>query len=185
MEKNKKTTKYIPYAWWFEDYNKTELVCMYEVGYYDKYGLHYKNPHTNSNKHEEVHLKGRQYRQKPFAWDSYDEMIRDLKQIAIRNEMIEDMGNIRKKAIYLVLDIDRDGNLKHDACDIHGYVSKRGTVFNVVDSYAEGIHKKQIELTDENKHLIFPSISKAAKYVFENYGDWAGNHYLKSRYDHV
>ncbi len=184
MKKNKKVIKYIPELWWFIDDDKTELACIYAIGYYDKYGLHYKHSDNAPYNSEDVHLKGKRYRKAPYAWDSYEEMIQDLKDIANRAEMIERMGDIRKEAIYLVLDINENGDLKCDPCDIHGYVSKRGTIFNIVDEMVDCTGESRFKLTDKDKRLVFPNLYKAATYVFDNYGDWAGYHYLKSRYEH-
>lgn len=90
------------------------------------------------------------------------------------------MGNIRKEAVYLILDLDENGVLRSDPFDFDGYVTKRGTVFIIT---GDGAHdgKKLFKLADEDKHLVFPDIVKAADYVQKHYGDWAMYHYLKNR----
>lgn len=56
--------------------------------------------------------------------------------------MVEDMGDIRKEAVYLLLDLDEDGNLVSDPMSFEGFVSKRGTVFNITSD--EHMIKKAI-----------------------------------------
>ena len=68
----------------------------------------------------------------------------------------------------------------YDPHDFDGYVTKHGSIFKIT-SRGTNDGSKNIKLTDENKHLVFPNIVKAADYVQEKYGDWAMFHYLKNR----
>ncbi|MEE1255630.1 MAG: hypothetical protein UHN47_03845 [Lachnospiraceae bacterium] len=177
MKKRYAKTKYIPTFYGFNDYEKKDFYCYWEVGVYDKYGLYYTINFTNET--EDVHLKGKKYGKPPYAFNSYKEMMEKMEQFAKDRATATSLGDIRRKAVYLILDLDEDGNLRSDPCDFDGFVSKRGTVFNITgDGAYDG--KKRFELTDKNKHLVFPGIAKAATYVRENYGRWAASHYLKS-----
>lgn len=174
--------KFVPIFWFFDKENRTEenpsgFYCYWEEGIWDKYGLHYTE--HNGDKTEEIHLKGKRFCKPPYAYNSYEEMMKMSEYYEKSAEAVCDMGNIRREAVYLILDLDEDGTLHQDPCSFDGYVSKRGTVFNITSS-GNYDGKKSFALTDENKHLVFPDIGKAAKYVSEHYGDWAMFHYLKN-----
>ena len=170
MKRNKKTMKYIPELWWYEGEDGTELTCIYVIGYYDKYGLHYQHSDNAPYNNENVRLKGKKYRKAPFAFDSHDKMIEGLKEFDARTKRLEEKGDIRKEAVYLCLDLDEDGVLKSDPFDMRGYVSKRGTIFNIVDDAWIDGNKKRFKLTKDDKKLVFPDFGKAADYVLKNYG---------------
>lgn len=181
MKKKKKKIKFVPQVWWFEDEEKSDegFVCIYSVGYADKYGLHYVPDKNGPEEQVPTTLKGNRFKRAPYAFNSYDDMINNCKATTRRDEMIESIGDIKKEAVYLSLDLDKNGVLLHDPSHCEGYVTKHGTVFNVT-SNGDRYGKKRFRLTKEDKKFVFPSIEKAAAYVFENYGDWAGFHYLKN-----
>lgn len=180
MKHSKK--KFVPTFWFFDKSNQTEdnpdgFFCYYAEGIWDKYGLHYTD-HIDINCTEEVHLKGKKYCKPPYAYNSYEDMIRQTEKYAKTLEMISNMGNAKKEAVYLLLDLDEDGILRSDPFSIDGYVGKRGTIFYIRDGCYHGGDTK-IELTEENRHLVFPDIAKAADYIHKKYGWWACVHYLK------
>ena len=106
-------------------------------------------------------------------------MMKRNETLAKAMKTVDDMGNIRKKAVYLILDLDANGNLVSDPCDFEGYVTKKRTVFNITSSGTyDG--KKRFVLTDKNEHLVFADMGKAATYLHEKYGWWACVHYLKN-----
>ena len=175
MKHSKK--KYIPYAYGFDNYKHKNFVCYYAEGSWDKYGLHYTIDYLGDI--EEVHLKGKRYSKPPYAFNSYEEMMKEFEIYARAIEVANDVGDIRKKAVYLILDLDENGVLHSDPFSLDGYVSKRNTVFHITgDGTRDG--KKSFKLTEENKHLVFPDMGKAADYITEHYGSWAMFHYLKS-----
>lgn len=174
--------KFIPIYWFYDEECQTEdnpsgFCCYFEEGIWDKYGLHY-NEH-NRDKTEVIHLKGKRYSKRPYAYNSYEEMMKVTEYYAKSAKTANDVGNIRREAIYLILELDQEGNLLYDPHSFDGYVSKRGTVFNITSSGNYG-GKKSFALTDKNKHLVFTDIGKAAVYVRQHYGKWAMFHYLKS-----
>ena len=173
--------KYVPICCGFDTYkcNHEEYYCYYEEATWDKYGLHYII-HDSTRAIEEVCLKGKKYSKPPFAFNSYEEMMEQSEQYSRAVYFANNKGNIRKEAVYLMLDLDENGVLRSDPHDFDGYVSKRGTIFNIT---SEGTRdgKKWFKLTEEDKHLVFPDIVKAATYVEEHYGKWASSHYLKNR----
>ena len=174
--------KIIPTAWFFDVENQTDenpygFFCYYEEGIWDKYGLHYIE--HNGNEIEHIHRKGKKYGRPPYAFNNYDEMMKQTETLAKAMKTVDDMGNIRTKAVYLILDLDANGNLVSDPCDFEGYVTKKRTVFNITSSGTyDG--KKRFVLTDKNEHLVFADMGKAATYLHEKYGWWACVHYLKN-----
>jgi len=177
MRRLYKREKFIPTFYGFDDYECKNFYCYWEKGVYDKYGLHYTVNFTNGS--EEVHLKGKRYSNPPFSFNTYEDMMETMERLSRVYKAAKKVGNIRRKAVYLILDLDEDGNLCSDPCGFDGFVSKRGTVFNIT-SAGNYDGKKRFQLTNENKHLVFPDIAKAAQYVEDNYGRWAASHYLKS-----
>ena len=179
MKKIYKKIKFIPTFYGFcNNYEKKEFYCYWEKGIYDKYGLHYAT-NNNSETVEKVTLKGKRYARPPYSFNTYDEMMKETEKLAQAHVTVAALGNIRRTAVFLILDLDEYGNLLHDACGFDGFVNKRGTIFNITsDGTYDG--KKKIVLTSENRHLVFPNIAKAAQYVHDNYGRWAASHYLKS-----
>ena len=172
--------KYVPTFVGFNNYKckHDDFYCYYEEAIWDKYGLHY-TIHESNGRTEEVCLKGRRYSKPPYAFNSYEEMMEQTEMYSRACHVAHKVGNIRKEAVFLVLDLDENGVLHSDPFSLDGNVSKRGTVFNITGSgkYEGG---KRFKLTQENKHLVFPNIGKAADYVYERYGRWAMSHYLKS-----
>lgn len=174
--------KFIPTAWFFDVENQTDenpsgFFCYYEEGVWDKYGLHYIE--HNGNEIEHIHRKSKKYGRPPYAFNNYDEMMKQTETLAKAMNTVDDMGNIRKEAVYLILDLDANGNLVSDPCDFEGYVTKKRTVFNITSSGTyDG--KKRFVLTDKNEHLVFADMGKAATYLHEKYGWWACVHYLKN-----
>ena len=175
--------KFIPYCWGFgNSYKKEDFYCYWGEGVYDKYGLHYTI--DLGDWHEEVHLKGKRYGKPPFAFDTYEEMMEQTEKRTRTKAMVEDLGDIRKEAVYLLLDLDEDGNLVSDPMSFEGFVSKRGTVFNITsDGTYDG--KKRFTLTQENKYLVFPDNGDEVSYIREKYGHWAASHYIKNRFPFV
>lgn len=172
--------KYVPVFVGFDgcNYEHEKFYCYYEEAVWDKYGLHY-TLHDSTGPIENVHLKGKRYSKPPYAFNSYEEMMEQAEKYSRAIGVAGDVGNIRKKAVFLILDLDKNGVLCSDPHDFDGYVSKRGTVFNITsDGTYNG--KKSFRLTEENKHLVFPNMKKAADYIQENYGNWVMFHYLKS-----
>lgn len=175
--------KFVPLLWEFNENEKTDdnpssFICYYIEGIWDKYGLHYST-YDMDNSTEIVHRKDKKYSKPPYSFNNFNEMMKKMEIYAKAIETVEDMGNIRKEAIYLILDLDSNGNLRSDPMDFKGYVSKRGTLFTITsDGNYDG--KKTFIIEDEDRNLIFPDIGKAAEYIYKNYGWWACSHYLKN-----
>lgn len=179
-----KKKKYIPYFSGFNGfspYKHEDFYCYYAEGFWDKYGLHYTFEYSDGKNviKEEIHKKGKRYSKPPYAFNSYEEMMIETEKYERSLCVANDIGDIRKEAVYLILDLDENGILLNDAHSFDGYVSKRGTIFNITNSgYYDG--KKSFALTDKNRHLVFSDIKKAADYIMQHYGDWAMFHYLKN-----
>lgn len=171
--------KFVPHIWGFNDnFKKEGFYCYWEKGVYDKHGLRYTTDLGNC--HEEVHLKGKRYSKPPYAFDAYEEMMEYMEKWTYTKVMVEDLGDIRKEAIFLILEYSKDGYLYDPMC-FEGFVSKRGTVFNIT---SRGTYdgKKRFAITEENKHLVFPDNGEAVRYLEKNYGPSAASHYIKNRF---
>ena len=172
--------KYVPTFFGFNNYEckHEDFYCYYEEAIWNKYGLHF-TIHDNSGQEEDICIKGKKHSKPPYAFNSYEEMMIQTEKHARGTYMADQVGNIRKKAVYLILDLDKNGILRSDPYDFDGYVSKRGTIFNIT---SEGTYngKKWFKLKEEDKHLVFPDIVKAATYIEKHYGHWACSHYLKN-----
>lgn len=174
--------KWVPVSFGFDgnNYEQDKFYCYFEEATWNKYGLHYVL-HDSTGSLEYVHLKGKRYSKPPYAFNSYDEMMKMTEKYA-RAKYAAD--NIRKDAVYLLLDLDDNGRLLSDPFDFKGYVSQRGTIFHIT---GDGFHngEKSFILTQKDKHLVFSDIAKAARYVDEHYGWWACTHYLKNALEDV
>ena len=216
--KNRKRKKYCP-IWSSDEMGDDFFVCAYYIGIYDKYGLkciskELLGDHTYStNEYTENripipqreveprlrHRKGVRFSKPPYAYNSFKEMI-DAKERRIKNwDLLHEIGDVRKEAFYLVIEIDEETGIYYDPYHFKGRVIKRGTVF-VMEHKAEEYYscddpdydylcsmipdlpyeERTIEITDENRHLIFPNESKAFDYIREEYGSWMASHYLKN-----
>lgn len=178
MMKKKNKKKYIPVFCGFNRCHNKDFYCYYEEGVYDKYGLHFTTDLCNGYI-EKRDLKGKKYGKPPYSFNTYEEMMKKSEELYRACAIAEGIGNIRKKAVYIILELDENGKPLYDAHSFDGYVSKRGTVFNITSSGTYN-GKKRFTLRDEDKHLVFSDIVKAACYIEENYGHWAASHYLKS-----
>ena len=177
--KNRKRKKFVPIAYFGDDYDPEYFQCLYVMGTYDKYGLKFTNDIYDESEPEIVRLKGARYNRPPFAYNTYDEMMLDTKKRRQTEIAAEHSGNTKKEAEFLCLNLDEDGYLKTTPHSFKGYVTKHGRIFRITSSGTYN-GSKNIPLTEENKHLVFPDIKKAAEYVEENYGHYACSHYLKS-----
>lgn len=172
--------KLVPTFFGFDSYGceHEKFYCYYEEAVWDKYGLHYIL-RDDTGRMEKIHLKGKRYSKPPYAFISYEKMLNQTEKYARAVQVASNAGDIRKKAIYLILDLDEEGNLLADPCSFDGYVSARGSKFNITgDGSCDG--KKWFKLTEKDKHLVFPNISKAAFYIEKHYSADACFHYLKS-----
>ena len=180
--KDRTRKKYIPLVYGSDGPDDENFYCYYVEGTYNKYGLRYTDDLAYNTEPVNIFLKGKRYSRPPFAYDSYEDMMNDTKKRHIAQKAAEDAGNVKKEAVFLVLDLDEDGNLRSDPWDFDGYVTKHNSIFRITgDGHYDG--GKNIPLTSENRHLVFSDIKKAATYVDDNYGEWAMFHYLKNRLD--
>ncbi len=178
--KNRTRKKYIPLVYGSDGPGDENFYCYYVEGLYNKYGLRYTDDLAYNTEPVNIHLKGKRYSRPPFAYNSYEDMMNDTKKRHIAHKATENAGNVKKEAVFLVLDLDEDGNLRSDPWDHDGYVTKHNSIFRITsDGHYDG--GKTIRLTDQNRHLIFSDVKKAATYVSDNYGEWAMFHYLKNR----
>lgn len=168
--------KYVPTLYGFD--SDKNFYCDYEEAIWNKYGLNY----TMANDFvdvEQVYLKGKKYNKPPYCFNSYKEMLKKMERYARAIQTVEDKGNIRENAVYLILEINEDGMLLSDLHSINGYVAKKGTIFFIQDEFYRG-DKTKIELSDQNKQFVFPDFGKTALYLEKTYGHWACSHYLKN-----
>ena len=181
--KNRIRKKYVPIFvfgnYLDENSEHYDFGCYYVTGTYDKYGLRFINDIYDESEPEIVRLKGARYSRPPFAYNTYEEMMLDTKKRRQAEIAAENSGNTKKEAEFLCLSLDEEGYLKTTPHSFKGYVTKHGRIFRITSSGTYN-GSKNIPLTEENKHLVFPDIKKAAEYVEENYGHYACSHYLKS-----
>ena len=177
--KRKSRIKYVPIAYSYDQEtveNDMEPSCfVYETGTFDKYGLHYIDHSSEEPKF--VRLKGKKYGKAPYSYNSYEEMMDGCRKIWNAEHTAEIAARTRKTALFLV--VADENETWFDPHHLEGFVTNHGTMFRITSS---GTHngEKWIRITDENRHLIFSDMVKAADYVYENYGLFAMNHYLKN-----
>ncbi len=181
--KNRIRKKYVPVCVFGEQIDENgelcDFGCYYVIGTYDKYGLKYIDDTEYGVEPKIRHRKGVRFSRPPFAYNTYEEMMSDWKKRALAIQVAQNCGNTKKEAVFLCLTFDDEGYLDETPHSLKGYVTKHGSIFRITSSGSYN-GSKNIPLTDENKHLVFPDIKKAAEYVEENYGHYACSHYLKS-----
>lgn len=147
-----------------------QYIFDYTLGYSDKYGFHYRDSAGNM-----VRIKNKNRKN---IFNSIEEM----EKAGISYYTFKDAYHDLREEAYL-LELKNDGKDVLTDLDLkEGFVSNRGTIFNVtsVRHDSEGFVVKKIDITNKKWYKVFNDDSEAMKYVEKQYGKDAA-HYLYKR----